>query len=167
MPALHRQSPPELQPQGTGPRPCRQLHNCDGFVDTHTSRFEGVACRVVRAWDAAGMAYTLPHLMAKANDNMTRKRKDARDYKRHNTPSFLACCVQDVVCDMIRGDGHAVAKPAAADWGRFADVGHHTNVRTSTTCWPLVVAVLECLLEVRGTLCVYVSGPISAEAAQL
>jgi hypothetical protein len=75
--------------------------------------------------------------------------------KSHKTPGFF--------CYLLRRALQALGAPSElveSDWGAYADVGHHTNARRMSTCWPLVTNMLQQqlagqVLSCWPILCVY------------
>lgn len=108
-------------------------------------------CRTVRAWPASERATSLPDFVGLVYGKVRDTTEEER--KKHNTPGFFYTCVETAAESMRAAEG--VEYGAEPDWGRFADVGHHTKCKAPTTCWALVVAALESVLAVRSHVQIY------------
>ena len=122
----------------------RELEPGGGGSDTHVASFRDVQTRVVRGWPSGDGLLSLSALMRDALQ--TRKEICDKERKQHNTAGFFCECVRKAAAKVQRMTGDASVQPTRADWGRFADVGHHTGCVAPTTCWALVVAALESVL---------------------
>lgn len=136
-----------------GQKGCRELEPGGSGQDTHIASFRDVQTRVVRGWPSGDGLLSLSALMRDA----LQMRKDTcdKERKQHNTAGFFCECVRKAAERVQRMSGDATtAHPARQDWGRFADVGHHTSCVAPTTCWAIVVAALESVLTAVVRPCV-------------
>lgn len=113
-------------------------------VDTHTATFEGAQVRVVRGWPSSDDTWTLPALMRSAEQ--ARRSVAEQQLKKHHTPGFFSESVRSAAEDAHAAAGEEIRQRETKDWGRFADIGRHTNCLPPTTCWSLVVVALEATL---------------------